>query len=77
MKHISGSNYFNQNDFEKMCEVLENGEHIEVGISCIGHTRNNMEQERYRVALEEKYGSKLEVKCSEGVCSYSYNYKLK
>ena len=76
MKFICGSNYFNQRSFDEMCKELESGEHIKVGIDCIGHARNNMEQERYREELVEKYGNKLEVNCNEGVCSYSYNYKL-
>jgi hypothetical protein len=75
--YVSGSNYFNNKDLDKMIELLDNGETISVGISCIGHTRNNMEQENYKRALEEHYKDKLEIMFHEGVCSYHYDYKLK
>ena len=74
--YVSGSNYFNKDDLNKMISLLNEGKEIQVGIACIGHTRNNMEQEAYKKALQEYYGDKLEIKCSEGVCSYSYEYKL-
>ena len=76
MKFISGRNYYNDEDFKKMCQALEKGEHIKVVIDCIGHTRNNNEQEAYRQALLEKYGDKLEVNCNKGAYSYDYDYKL-
>ena len=74
---ISGENYFNEKSLKEICEALEQGETVEVGIDCIGHTRNNMEQEAYKEALTEKYGSRLQVECSEGAHSYSYSYRLK
>lgn len=75
--YVSGSNYFNENDLNKMISLLDEGKAIHVGIACIGHTRNNSEQEAYKKALQEHYGDRLEVKWNEGVCSYSYEYKLK
>lgn len=75
--YVSGSNYFNEEDLNKMIELLEQGETIRVGIDCIGHTRNNMEQENYKRALIERYGDRLEVIYNDGVCSYSYEYSLK
>lgn len=77
MKYVSGKNYFNEGSFNEMCEVLEQGEEITVSIDCIGHTRNNMEQEAYKKELVKKYGEQLEVKYNDGYCSYSYSYKLK
>lgn len=74
---VSGSNTFNEKDFNKMIELLDAGNTINVGISCIGHTRNNMEQENYKKALEEYYGDKLEVELDSLVNTYSYIYKLK
>lgn len=74
---VSGSNYFNERDFNKMVELLEEGKTIHVGIDCIGHTRNNMEQEAYKEALEKHYGDNLEVIYKDGWCSYSYEYQLK
>lgn len=75
--YVSGSNYFNKEDLNKMIEILDKGETISVGISCIGHTRNNMEQENYKKALIEHYGDKLEIMLDEGGYSYHYDYKLK
>lgn len=74
---VSGSNYFKESNFNKMVELLDKGETILVGIDCIGHTRNNTEQENYKRALIEHYGNKLEIKQSSGVYSYYYEYKLK
>ena len=75
--YVSGSNYFNEKDLKKMIEELDKGNAIQVGIECIGHTRNNMEQEAYKQALLKHYGSKLEITCNEGAYSYDYEYKLK
>lgn len=74
--YVSGSNYFNNEDLNNMIKLLDERKTIEVGISCIGHTRNNMEQEHYKKALEEHYGDKLEVMLNEGGYSYSYKYRL-
>ena len=73
---VDGSNYFNNQDFNKMVELLEQGNEIEVMISCIGHTRNNMEQEEYKKHLEERFGDKLIITNQSGYNSYSYSYKL-
>ena len=73
---VSGSNYFNNEDLQKMIALLDNKKTIHVGIDCIGHTRNNMEQEEYKKALIEHYGNRLEIMLNEGYCSYSYSYKL-
>lgn len=74
---VNGDVYFNEKSLQKMCEVLESGETVSVGIDCIGHAKNNREQEIYKDALTEKYGDRLIVECSEGAHSYSYSYKLK
>ncbi len=73
---IDGKNYFNENSFNEMCEALERKETIEVYIDCIGHNRNNMEQEAYREELKNKYGERLETIQVKGSYSYSYMYKL-
>ena len=75
-KCVNGGNYFIKERFEVMCQELEKGECIEVYIDCIGHTRNNMTQEEYKEHFIEKYGDKVEVIYNDGVCSYSYSYKL-
>ena len=75
-RFINCTNSYNEKSFNEVCEALEQGETVRVGIDCIGHTRNNIEQENYKEHLEKKYGDKLKVNCEEGVCSYSYSYKL-
>ena len=77
MKLIDGANYFNKKSFNEMCEALEKAESIEIYINVVGHSRNNYEQEAYREALEEKYGSRLKVEKVDGAYSYSYTYRLK
>lgn len=75
-KTMNGRNYFNEENFNEMCEALESGEHISVYIDCIGFTRNNMEQDAYRKAFEKKYGQKLRVTWEGPDHCYSYSYKL-
>lgn len=76
-KFMNGRNYFNEENFKEMCEALESGETIHVYIDCIGHTRNNYEQEQYKKHFEEKYGDKLKVKYNSPDHCYSYDYCLK
>ena len=77
--YVSGSNYFNEERLKEMIQLLDKGEQIKIGIECIGHTRNNMEQENYKEALKKHYGNRLEVKVTlhNGACLYHYSYKLK
>ncbi len=77
MKTINGGNYFHEKAFNEICETLEKGEAVQVYIDSIGHTRNNNEQEVYKEALQEKYGSRLQIEKNEGGYSYSYSYQLK
>lgn len=77
MKTINGGNYFHEKAFNEICEALEQGEAVQVYIDCIGHTRNNNEQEAYKEALQEKYASRLAIDKNEGGYSYSYTYGLK
>ena len=65
-----------EKSFNDICSFLENGLKVRVGIDCIGHTRNNMEQENYRRALVKKYDRRLNVELIEGASSYSYKYSL-
>ena len=41
-KTINCGNDFHEERFNEVCEALEQGETVEIYISCIGHTRNNM-----------------------------------
>lgn len=75
-KFISGKNYFNNDSLKEMIKELDCGNEIEVYISCIGHTRNNMTQEDYKKALKQHYGDKLEITYQGGCNCYSYSYKL-
>ncbi|MBR6532871.1 MAG: hypothetical protein IKT44_00360 [Clostridia bacterium] len=74
---INGGNYFHQRAFEAACNALDKGEAIRMYIDCIGHTRNNTEQEEYKNALIDKYGEKIIVTKENGGYSYSYSYQLK
>ena len=76
-KLINGENYFNSVSFDKACKALEQGDTIEMYISVIGHTRNNIVQEEYEEALIKKYGDRLIVNKEQGSYSYSYSYRLK
>ena len=49
-----------------MIELLDEGKTIHVGIEVIGHTKNNMEQEAYKEALEKHYGNCLETTYMDG-----------
>lgn len=73
---INCGNYFNKSSFEKVCKELEKGETVEIYVDCVGHTRNNHEQETYREELTKKYGKKLVITENKGSYSYSYIYKL-
>ena len=74
---VNCKNYFNDESFDEICKLLEAGEEVEVYIDCIGHTRNNYEQNNYRVALVQKYGRRIDVILNESGHSVSYKYKMK
>ncbi len=74
---INGQNYFNEKSFNEICEALEKIQVVQVYIDCIGHTRNNNEQEAYREALEKKYQDRLKVDRIDGGHSYHYEYTLR
>lgn len=73
---INCGNYFNENSLNQVCRALEKGEKVEVYIDCIGHSRNNNEQEAYKEALLQKYGDKLSIESRKGGYSNSYLYFL-
>ena len=75
--YVSVGNSFDKKKFDEICGLLRRGMCIEPMVSCIGHTLNNMIQNEYRSKLEEEFGDNLDVAYNEGVCSYSYSYKLK
>lgn len=77
MKTINGQNYFNEKSFNEICEALEKMQVVSVYIDCIGHTRNNDEQEAYKEALIAKYRDRLKVDKIDGAYSYSYQYGLR
>ena len=77
MKTINGGNYFHEKAFNEICEALEKGEAVQVYIDCIGHTRNNYEQETYKEALIKKYSDRVKTDKLDGSYSYSYVYSLR
>ena len=77
MKTINGGNYYYERAFKEACSALENGETIQIYIDCIGHTRNNSEQEVYKEAFIQKYDDLLVIEKNAGGYSYSYTYRLK
>lgn len=74
---INGGNYFHEKAFNDICKALQKGEMVEVYIDCLGHTRNNIEQETYKEELLKKYQNNLMVERTDGTYSYSYSYRLK
>lgn len=71
---INCKNYFNEESFQVVCEALEAGKDVQIYIDCIGHTRSYYESERYKEALEKKYGKRL-LQYSDHLSEY--NFKLK
>lgn len=61
---------------EEAKAFLEKGKAVWISSDCIGHTRNNMEQESYKKALQEYYGERLEYDTSWGACRYHYIFRL-
>ena len=73
-KHVNGKNYFNQDSFRQMCELLDQGEEMTFSIDCIGHTRDMMETRDYIRHLKERYGDRLVI----GQDDWGFNvYSLK
>ena len=77
MKTVNGGNYFNEKAFNEICTELEKIQVVQVYIDCIGHTRNNNEQEIYKEKLIEKYQDRLKIDKIEGAYSYHYEYALR
>lgn len=77
MKTINCGNYFNEKAFNQVCNALEEKQEVKVYIDCMGHTRNNYEQETYKEELEKKYADSLKTTLIDGGYSYSYSYYLK
>lgn len=78
-KYFSVGNYFDKPTLKEVIKELEKGQRIEIGVDCIGHTRNNMVQEEFKEALIDYYKDRIKmlvVEYNPGVCSYSYIYEL-
>lgn len=75
-ERVDCGNHFTKSAFENFCKVLEEKGTACVYIDCIGHSRNNYEQEMYKTFLEEKYGDRLVVERETGLGSY-YRYTLR
>ena len=66
-----------QESYERMYQVLEDGNILDVGANVLGHSFGNAIQEDVKRNLEERYGDRLVVLSCTGYYSYSYTYKLK
>ena len=78
-KWFNVGNNFDKATLKEVIEQLEEGQKIEIGVSCIGHTRNNMVQEAFREALVDYYKDRskmLVTEYNEGAYSYSYTYMV-
>ena len=73
---VDVGNDFYEKYLKELIKELDQGKKVEPYVNCIGHTRNNMTQERYRTELKNHYGNKLHIELSEGAYSYSYIYWL-
>lgn len=60
-KVINGSNSFNLSIYKDIIQNLNNGETIELYISSLGNTKAQIEGARYRDALQNYFGEKLEI----------------
>lgn len=70
-------NWYTDESMKAMTDILDNGEVLKVGASCLGHSDGNAMTESVKRKLTEHYGDKLIVVSKEGYYSYSYTYKLK
>ena len=73
---IDVANDFYPDKLQLLIAAIDKGLKVAPMVDCIGHTRNNMAQERYKDALIERYGSRLTIKREDGWCVYNYIYKL-
>lgn len=76
METMNGMNYFNQESFEQLCEMIESGKHVKVYIDCIGFSRAHYEGLHYRDAVEEKYGDKVKITKHESNYYDEWSFKL-
>ena len=76
-KLINGTNSFNMDSFNKVCEALEEDCAVEVYIDCIGFTRATIEGREYAKHLEDKYGERLLTIIQYGVNYNTYTFVLK
>jgi len=65
-----------EENLQKMINVLDNKKSLRVGTDSLGHSENNAIQEHYKRLLIKHYGNRLEITKNNGAYSYSYNYKL-
>ena len=75
-KLVNCRNYFNEESFAELCNLLESGIIVSIYIDCIGHTRSNYESFRYHKALFDKYGTDLIDLSELGYKDFTYRLKL-
>ena len=69
-------NWYTDEALKDMTDILDSGEVLKVGASCLGHGDSNAMTESVKRKLTEHYGDRLRVVSKEGLYSYSYTYKL-
>ena len=72
---VNVGNYFIQEKYENLKQVLEGGKLVEIYVDCIGHTRAYMVEREYAENLRKEYGERLVINGCPG--EYGTTYKLK
>lgn len=68
---VNGGRFYDKSRLQKIIKLLDMGYIVQIGISCIGHTRNVLESENYKEALLLHYGKKLKYDLYYGCYNYS------
>lgn len=74
-KLVNCRNYFNEESFTELCNLLESGLTVSIYIDCIGYTRSHYESLRYHKALFDKYGDNLAEITNSGYRDFTYRLK--
>ena len=72
---VNVGNYFIQEKYENLKQVLEGGKLVEIYVDCIGHTRAVWVEQEYAENLRKEYGERLVINGCPG--AYGTTYKLK
>lgn len=67
---VNVGNHFCVNSFGKVCALLESGDEIHIGASCIEYARAIMVEAFYARELRLKYGERLVRAYADGLVVY-------